>query len=229
MTKQVKNPLKKKYSRLKRKFLVYIIVTFIVVFSITLEMIIETNSPIIKKEIMKNIKANRNIEEISYEDISAPLRHYQKKALLIDIILLTLLTLVFYLMIVEVITPLHKIIEGAKKIAKGDLTVHLDVNTTDEIKEIGDTINELTTNFQEIIIQLQNWVGNVSKGLNSLEQLLKETCLSEEERKKILDVLKEGKESTEMLDHFLKLFKVYKIPKEIQDLIDKKRGENNES
>ncbi len=201
--------------RLEKKFVVYFSIIIIVILSISIEMVIESASPYLEKEIRYNIQSKNSIDEIKVSDIMTPLKKQQKKLFMIIIILIILMTLLFYHFTKEVVSPLQKIIQESKKILNGDLTISISLSTTDEIKDVGETINELTANMQEIVIQVKNWIGNIEE-LN--EKLKKELYTNEyilkdkELNKNLTKLLKEYKENTELLSDFLKLFKVYKLP-----------------
>ncbi len=201
--------------RLEKKFVVYFSIIIIVILSISIEMVIESASPYLEKEIRYNIQSKNSIDEIKVSDIMTPLKKQQKKLFMITIILIILMTLLFYHFAKEVVSPLQKIIQESKKILNGDLTISISLSTTDEIKDVGETINELTANMQEIVIQVKNWIGNIEE-LN--EKLKKELYTNEyilkdkELNKNLTKLLKEYKDNTELLKDFLKLFKVYKLP-----------------
>ncbi len=198
--------------KLQKKFIVYFSIILIVIFSIFIELVLETSSPEIERQITNNIKSKSSVEEISNYDIIQPLRYQQKKMFVIVVILLILMVLLFYHFTNEVVRPLHKIILESKKILNGDLTVSITVNTTDEIKDVGETINELASNMQEVVVQIKNWITNIEDLNKELADDLKRVITTKKlNKKEFQDLLNKYNENTALLDDFLKLFKIYKM------------------
>jgi methyl-accepting chemotaxis protein len=75
----------------------------------------------------------------------------QNKALLMFVVqaVVTLIVLVMFMR--RITSPLQKMVEEAQCIADGDLSCTIKVRTRDEIGLIGETINNLTSNIQEIV------------------------------------------------------------------------------
>jgi methyl-accepting chemotaxis protein len=75
----------------------------------------------------------------------------QNKALLMFVVqaVVTLIVLVMFMR--RITSPLQQMVEEAKDVAEGDLSRTIKVRTRDEIGLIGETINGLTSNIQEMV------------------------------------------------------------------------------
>jgi len=83
--------------------------------------------------------------------VSHALTGLQNKALLMCIVQ-AVVTLIVLIMFMRRITgPLQQMVEAAKIIGEGDLTRTISVRTRDEIGLLGETINGLTSNIQELV------------------------------------------------------------------------------
>ncbi len=204
--------------KLQKKFIVYSLIILIVVLSIFIEVIFESGSVNIEKSITNTINAKKTIEEINIDEIMAPIRFQQKKMFVIVIILLILITLLFYHFANEIVKPLHKIITESAKVLNGDLTTVIELDSTDEIKDLGETINELTSNMQEVVVQIKNWVENIEKLNFEMEEKLRKTIETKKlNKREFQDLLKAYRENTALLDDFLKLFTIYKMKDGVVD------------
>ena len=53
-----------------------------------------------------------------------------------------------------VVGPIHNLIKGTRRVGKGELETKFDIRTRDEIRELGNAFNEMTTNLKNHINQL---------------------------------------------------------------------------
>jgi len=70
-----------------------------------------------------------------------------------------------------VFSPLQKLHEGAVRVAQGDFDYRLELHTHDEMSELADAFNRMTTRFQEIASNLDHQVQERSKQLVRSERL----------------------------------------------------------
>ena len=86
-----------------------------------------------------------------HDAIVMELATLRNKAFLMCIVqgVVTLIVLIMFLR--RITGPLQKLIEHSRMISEGDLSRTIEVRRKDEIGLLGDTINELTVNIQEIV------------------------------------------------------------------------------
>jgi len=87
----------------------------------------------------------------SVQGVVEALKSLQDKALLMCIVQ-AVVTLIVLIMFMRRITgPLQQMVESSRIIAEGDLRQTIQVRSRDEIGMLGETINALTSNIQEIV------------------------------------------------------------------------------
>ncbi len=79
------------------------------------------------------------------------LRILRSKALLMGIVQAAVTFIVLIMFLRRITSPLQKLIEHSRSISEGDLSRTIEVHRKDEIGLLGDTINDLTINIQEIV------------------------------------------------------------------------------
>jgi methyl-accepting chemotaxis protein len=79
------------------------------------------------------------------------LRILRSKALLMGIVQAAVTLIVLIMFLRRITSPLQKLIEHSRSISEGDLSRTIEVHRKDEIGLLGDTINDLTINIQEIV------------------------------------------------------------------------------
>jgi methyl-accepting chemotaxis protein len=87
----------------------------------------------------------------SFETARRAMESLQNKALLMFVVqaVVTLIVLVMFMR--RITGPLQRMVEEAQNISDGDLSRTIKIRTMDEIGLIGETINGLTSNIQEIV------------------------------------------------------------------------------
>ncbi len=75
----------------------------------------------------------------------------QNKALLMFVVQAVVTLIVLIMFMRRITSPLQQMVEEAENISEGDLSRTIKVRTSDEIGLIGETINGLTSNIQEIV------------------------------------------------------------------------------
>ncbi|MGF1766235.1 methyl-accepting chemotaxis protein [Enterovibrio makurazakiensis] len=85
---------------------------------------------------------------------------------LVQVILVMLITL---FLVSKLLKPLSQVMRVMKKLAKGDLTARVDVNTNDEISVIARGINEVAQNLQDIVGGISNATANISSEVKDVK------------------------------------------------------------
>jgi len=90
-------------------------------------------------------------DPLMHDAILKELGALRNKAILMCVVqgVVTLIVLIMFLR--RITGPLQKLIEHSRMISEGDLSRTIEVGRKDEIGLLGDTINELTINIQEIV------------------------------------------------------------------------------
>lgn len=78
--------------------------------------------------------------------------------------------LILYLLLRLILSPLEMLIEGATRVAAGDLSFNFKskVQSKDELGNLASVLHDLTTNFNELMNLLQNTVNMGEKNLSEI-------------------------------------------------------------
>ncbi|MTI66349.1 MAG: HAMP domain-containing histidine kinase [Firmicutes bacterium] len=132
---------------------------------------------------------------------------------LISIIIATLLALAFARYFSN---PLVKITKASEKIAKGDFSANVDINTKDEIGTLAKTINNMAIKLGQTEKLRKEFIANMSHELKTpisliraYSELIKDIDLEENEREEYLDIITdESKRLNSMVEDILYLSKM---------------------
>ncbi len=137
---------------LEIKLLNYFLLIAMAALMIGAEFVLEMNKVDLKTELWANI--SQAINSVSLEDESetvfAPLIKLRNKIVVMFGVLTVVVAIVLLMFIKNITTPLQKMVNVAQHINEGDLSRVVQVETRDEIGQLGMTINELTSNLQEV-------------------------------------------------------------------------------
>ncbi|MEN8169433.1 MAG: HAMP domain-containing protein [Pseudomonadota bacterium] len=89
-------------------------------------------------------------EKNSIEDFPATIAQLRDKIFIMFIVLSGVAAIVMLMFIKNITLPLGKMITISQAINQGDLSHYIEIEQKDEIGELGQAINELTSNFQEL-------------------------------------------------------------------------------
>lgn len=101
--------------------------------------------------------------------------------LIVALATLLVIFVVLYFLISRTIKPISKLNSLMDSVSKGDLTVHSDIKTNDEIGELGDNFNTMIENMNAIITVVNGSASNVRASSESLSAVAEETNASSEE------------------------------------------------
>ncbi len=129
----------------------------------------------------------------------------RNKAILMCVVqgVVTLIVLIMFLR--RITGPLKKLIEQSRLISEGDLSRTIEVRRKDEIGLLGDTINELTVNIQEIVAYGLSLESSLKSLLNGPGDGTKNGSLSQKQLDEITERLSGFR-------NFLEVFKISSLP-----------------
>ncbi len=149
-------------SNLRKRLLIYFILIIFVSLSVGIQLIYEVGSGRLQKQISENIGkqiSTTQISEIETDGIKKILQRLQYRMILIMFIVFLCVVSTMFVFIRNIVEPLDAIGKAAKRIAEGHLDETVPIRNQDEIGQIGDLINDLSTNLQEILLHIWNHTG----------------------------------------------------------------------
>jgi len=91
--------------------------------------------------------------------------------LVMSIIVLAILTTLIIFGVRSIFDPIRKLHRGALRVAQGDFQYRIDITSKDEMAELAEAFNKMTTRFQEVTCDLDRQVDERSKQLVRSERL----------------------------------------------------------
>lgn len=139
---------------LKRKMVFYFLLVAVANIFVGIELLVEIRSDKYRSKVIETVVQIKNGEKTE-QAIFPLLDNLTKKFVYMVGILILVSAIVLFLFVIQIASPIQYMINKAKKIAGGDLSVSLTMKSKDEISDLGNLINDLTVNLQEIIVQLK--------------------------------------------------------------------------
>lgn len=112
--------------------------------------------------------------------------------ILVTIITLILFFVILYIVIRHMMNPLEKLNGLMNQIADGDLTVHANVESNDEIGQLSNNFNRMVRSVNGIIRVVTNSANDVQTSSESLSAVSEETSASSEEVAHAVNEIAEG-------------------------------------
>ena len=92
----------------------------------------------------------------------------------------------------RLIKPIEQLKKLMDQVAEGDLTVHANVNTTDEIGQLANNFNKMTNSMHNIIGVVKDSANHVQSNSESLSAVAEETTASAEQVSVAIEEIAEG-------------------------------------
>jgi methyl-accepting chemotaxis protein len=115
---------------------------------------------------------------------------------------------VLYLLMKKVVIPLRNITAVMNEIAGGNLGVTVPSAVRNEVGNLGQTVNDVAANFQEVLLVTGTTVGNVRSSLEEMEKLLQSEAHANPQSR-VQEHLEAAKRDVDCLGSVVKSFKFY--------------------
>lgn len=191
-----------KKTSLERKMLSYFGLIAAASLLITIEFIyaIQGALPLAQSVVQTHLK-----EAAQATDLVNMLESLRGKAMLMFVVqgVVTLIVLIMFMR--RITGPLQHMVESSSKIMEGDLSRTINIRSMDEIGLMGETINGLTSNIQELVVFSRSTLASVKDELESIKGA--ENCVPETVGK--IDKIEEQLQG---LDQIMEDFKLLQPP-----------------
>lgn len=167
----------------------------------------EITGEIAKKNNVLAAQAAADRQADSSHDLSALYSYRNRMIVLLGVTMLCFGTII-YLFVRKVAAPLNTVAYAAKEISRGNLTVNVPATRRQEVGELGQIVNEVAANFQEILLLTGTTVGNANSALNRMEELMRSQRELDSEGR-LHEHVQAIKQDLEMLGTVVKNFEFY--------------------
>ncbi|MBU8881267.1 methyl-accepting chemotaxis protein [Bacillus sp. FJAT-29790] len=117
----------------------------------------------------------------TYKDLLESATKIQFYILLISLISVAIVIAIIYFAAAKITKPILVMKEAVNQVANGDLSVSANVNTKDELGELGRDFNTMVDNMKSAMLIVNESVSNVKESAESLGAVSEETNASSEE------------------------------------------------
>jgi len=177
--------MKRRYS-LERQMLTYFGLIAAASLLITLEFVWAIQTAMSTAEVLTNASLGSGGPG---EATIVALGTLRNKALLMCVVQAVVTLIVFVMFIRRITGPLQRMVEHSREISEGDLSRTIVIRRRDEIGLIGETINGLTSNIQEIVALGLSTESSLRPPLQALRDRMGQDSLCSEQLAEINDRL----------------------------------------
>lgn len=204
----------KKESRysLQRTMIIYFLLISFASLFVGVEFIVDTHGSDLEEELIANFEKYAD-HQIERKAVFAPINKLRNKAILMIVIILGVMIIVLTMFIKNITEPLQHMIERSKKISKGDLSQTIEIRSNNELAELGNVINELSSNLQEIILLSKNLCRSSADFIQKANEIMANPEISRQDVEAIADELSILDNEVETISEVIEFFNFYTIGK----------------
>ncbi|MCK4710026.1 MAG: HAMP domain-containing protein [Gammaproteobacteria bacterium] len=177
--------------KLEIRLLNYLLLIAMATLMIGIEFFYEINSTQFTDTICGELTT---MNEVFYKSCSDSLSGFGNKIIIMFIVLTIVIAIVLMMFMKNITYPIIKIHAAAEKVIDGDLSETISIDNEDEIGQVADAFNALTSNLQEVAAYTQSTCSNI---LNKLTHGDENSCKSN-----IDASIKELRSLNEFMDNF---------------------------
>jgi len=168
----------------------------------------------VSRQVLESVQVTYAKQEHIPQPTLAIIRYWRNKIILLLALLVVVSAMVFIMFVKNIIGPLNHMVKAAQKIASGDLRESIEVKSNDELAEVGELINDLTANIQEIITNTLVYLDDIESNMYRCKENLTKIIHEEGSHKAASEIessFLEARGSLEGLKNLLGDFNLYEI------------------
>lgn len=174
------------------------------------EFLADFHSGALKDAIWQNIKSSQ-LEPLNPDDIFAPIDRMRSKAILMVGIIMFVVIIVLMMFIKNITEPLQHMIKLSHKISSGDLSQTINIQANNELAELGNVINEMSSNLQEIILLSQRTCDGGRDFVRNTIERLDDGFVDRQAVSDVRQSLENFRSELNMLDEVIAYFNFYTL------------------
>ena len=197
---------------LQRTMIIFFLLISFASFLIAGEFIFDVHSKGLRSELTRNFE-RLAAGEIQPDAAFQPIRTLGDKAVLMVVLSLVVVLILLTMFIKTITEPLQHMIETSKLIAGGDLSRTVNIRADNELAEMGGTVNELTSNLQEMLLLSGDMCGSVDQFTAEISDVLGSLELNPEKLEAIEREMHVLNSKTKLMNHIIRHCKFYEMEK----------------
>ena len=162
----------KQTQKLETILLNYFLLIAIAAMMIGVEFYFEMSKPGLQQEICASPTVINEIVNLTPDKESAALSDLRNKIVVMFGVLTIVMAIVMMMFVKNITRPLQRTLDTAELINDGDLSQVINIETHDEVGQLGIVINELTSNFQEIASSTAGMINTIESRIDELAKTL---------------------------------------------------------
>ena len=201
---------------LQRTMVIYLLLIGIAALFVGMEFVIDTNSATLRVDLLANFEQYSR-QEIGVDEIFQPIEKLRNKAMVMVAVILCVVVVVLTMFIKHITEPLQHMIVMARKIAAGDLSRTITIESRNELMELGNVINEMSSNLQEILLLAKKFCFSGETVITNMAKVVKEKELGAKDGEVVQKGLETLQEDLTKFTLVLDYFNFYTLEKNNDD------------
>ncbi|MEN6438235.1 MAG: HAMP domain-containing protein [Syntrophobacter sp.] len=157
---------------LQRTMIIYFLLMSFASLLITVEFVFDVHGSELRSALIQNFQ-KLSLGEILPDTAFQPVQALRNKAILMVALSLIVVLVLLTMFIKNITEPLQHMIKTSRLIAAGDLSQTVQVRARNELAEMGNTVNDLTSNLQEMLLLSGDMCASVDQFTHELSDALK--------------------------------------------------------
>lgn len=195
---------------LQRTMIIYFLLIGFASLLVGVEFIVDTHGHELKGELVLNFEKYSK-KEIETDDIFSPIEKLRNKAILMIIIIMAVMIIVLTMFIKNITEPLQHMIEVSREISSGDLSQTVKIHSDNELSELGNVINEMSSNLQEIILLSKTMCSSGENFYTQVSDILNRQSLNPEQITEVRKEITHLNKNLNLLKEFTDYFSFYSV------------------
>jgi len=156
---------------LQRTMIVYFLLIGFAAFMVGIEFLVDTHQTELRNTLLANFE-QFTAGAIDQSDLFAPVDKLGNKALLMIGVIVAVVVIVLTMFIKNITEPLQHMIEEAGEISAGNLSRTISIQSENELAELGNLINDMSSNLQEMLLLTGNTCRPAMKAAAGISRAL---------------------------------------------------------
>lgn len=201
---------------LQRTMIIYFLLISFASILVGVEFLSETQGAKLREDLLSGFEQYSN-KKISVDTLFQPINRLRSKAILMIMVVLFVVVIVLMMFIKNITEPLQHMIEIVQNISKGDLSQTIEIKSNNELAKLGNVINEMSSNLQEITLLSKNLCQSGDDFVIQARTILKKPALGRKEVESLNIFLNNFNSDFKMMENVINCFNFYSLKRSPND------------
>jgi methyl-accepting chemotaxis protein len=197
---------------LQRTMIIYFLMISFASFLIVGEFIFDFHGNALRSELTQNFE-RLSRGEMQPDAAFQPIQSLRDKSILMVALFLVVVLILLTMFIRNITDPLQHMIKVSKLIAAGDLSQTVSIRANNELAEMGNTVNELTSDLQEMLLLSKDLCASVDKFTDEISPVVDSREIDQTKAEDLHHKIDLLNSKTKLMKHIILHCKFYGIRK----------------